>query len=280
MSEKVTAPALAGRKRRNGDAPIVMVTAYDTPFAGTVDEAGVDAILVGDSVAENVLGLESTLQITTDEMRHHVAAVARAKPAALVVADLPWMSYHVDVPDALRNAAVLIRAGAEAVKLEGGRRRLPVVHALLDAEIPVMGHLGLTPQSVNAMGGLRVQGRDLESATEIELDAKALADAGCFAIVLEGVPDILAERITETIHVPTIGIGAGAACDGQVLVLHDIIGLSGRRAPKFVRQYADVRSVVRNAVGAFAADVRSGAFPSDAEAYHGSETLRDGLAGQ
>ncbi|HWD24711.1 MAG TPA: 3-methyl-2-oxobutanoate hydroxymethyltransferase [Acidimicrobiales bacterium] len=278
MPEKVTAPVLAGRKRRNGDAPIVMVTAYDTPFASAVDEAGVDAILVGDSVAENVLGLDSTLQITIDEMRHHVAAVARAKTAALLVADLPWMSYHVDVPDTLRNAATLIRAGAEAVKLEGGRQRLSVVQALLDAEIPVMGHLGLTPQSVNAMGGLRVQGRDLESAFEIELDAKALADAGCFAIVLEGVPEVLAARITETVQVPTIGIGAGAACDGQVLVLHDILGLSGRRAPKFVRQYADVRSVVRDAVGAFAADVRSGAFPADAEAYHGSDALREGLA--
>jgi 3-methyl-2-oxobutanoate hydroxymethyltransferase len=256
-----------------------MVTAYDTPFARTVDEAGVDAILVGDSVAENVLGLSSTLQVTVEEMRHHVAAVARAQPAALIVADLPWMSYHVDIPDTLRNAALLIRAGAEAVKLEGGRRRLPVVHALIDAEIPVMGHLGLTPQSVNAMGGLRVQGRDFESATAIELDAKSLADAGCFAIVLEGVPDVLANRITASIPVPTIGIGAGAACDGQVLVLHDIIGLSGRTPAKFVRQYADVRTVVREAVSAFASDVRSGAFPSDAETYHGSEALTDALSG-
>jgi 3-methyl-2-oxobutanoate hydroxymethyltransferase len=277
MSEKVTAPGLAVRKRRDGATPIVMVTAYDTPFARTVDSAGVDAILVGDSVAENVLGLESTLQVTVEEMRHHVAAVARARPVALVVADLPWMSYHVDVPDALRNAAVLVRAGAEAVKLEGGRRRLSVVHALLDAEIPVMGHLGLTPQSVHVMGGMRVQGRDLESASEIELDAKALADAGCFAIVLEGVPDALAARITEAIAVPTIGIGAGAACDGQVLVLHDLIGLGARPAPKFVRQYADVAGVVRDAVVAYATDVRSGAFPSDAESYHASSALREGL---
>jgi 3-methyl-2-oxobutanoate hydroxymethyltransferase len=277
MSDKITAPVIAGHKRRNGDSPIVMVTAYDTPFARAVDEAGVDAILVGDSVAENVLGLDSTLQVTVDEMRHHVAAVARARPNALIVADLPWMSYHVDVPDALRNAAALIRAGAEAVKLEGGRRRLPVVHALLDAEIPVMGHLGLTPQSVHTMGGLRVQGRDLESATEIELDAKSLADAGCFAIVLEGVPDVLADRITAAIDVPTIGIGAGSGCDGQVLVLHDIIGMSGRSVPKFARQYADVRGVVRDAVTAYAADVRSGAFPSGAESFHGSPALRDGL---
>jgi 3-methyl-2-oxobutanoate hydroxymethyltransferase len=280
MTDKVTAPVIAGRKRRHGGTPIVMVTAYDTPFARMVDEAGVDAILVGDSVAENVLGLDSTLQITVDEMRHHVAAVARARPNALIVADLPWMSYHVDVPDTLRNAASLIRAGAEAVKLEGGRRRLPVVHALLDAEIPVMGHLGLTPQSVHTMGGLRVQGRNLESASEIELDAKALAGAGCFAIVLEGVPDVLAERITAAIEIPTIGIGAGGSCDGQVLVLHDILGMSGRPAPKFVRQYADVSAVVRGAVAAYASDVRSGAFPSEGEAYHGSETLREGLAGR
>src|ERR1700722_12702783 len=156
MTEKVTAPAIAARKRRDGAAPIVMVTAYDTPFARTVDSAGVDAILVGDSVADNVLGLESTLQVTVEAMRHHVAAVARAHPRALIVADLPWMSYHVDVPETLHNAAQLVRAGAEAVKLEGGRRRLPVVNALLDAEIPGMGHLGLTTQSVNAMGGLRV----------------------------------------------------------------------------------------------------------------------------
>jgi 3-methyl-2-oxobutanoate hydroxymethyltransferase len=278
MTEKVTAPVIAGRKRRSGGSPIVMVTAYDTPFARTVDDAGVDAILVGDSVADNVLGLDSTLQVTVDEMRHHVAAVARARPRALIVADLPWMSYHIDIPDTLRNAAILVRAGGEAVKLEGGRRRLPVVHALLDAEIPVMGHLGLTPQSVNAMGGLRVQGRDLESAHEIELDAKALAEAGCFAIVLEGVPDVLAERITAAIDIPTIGIGAGGSCDGQVLVLHDIIGMSRRPAPKFVRQYADVGTVVRDAISAYAADVRSGAFPSSSEAYHGTEALREGLA--
>jgi 3-methyl-2-oxobutanoate hydroxymethyltransferase len=279
MRAKTTAPVIARRKRSSGDPPIVMVTAYDTPFARTVDEAGVDAILVGDSVAENVLGLSSTLQVTVEEMRHHVAAVARAEPAALVVADLPWMSYHVDIPDTLRNAALLIRAGAEAVKLEGGRRRLPVVQALIHAEIPVMGHLGLTPQSVNAMGGLRVQGKDFEAATAIELDAKSLADAGCFAIVLEGVPDVLANRITASIPVPTIGIGAGAGCDGQVLVLHDIIGLSGRTPAKFVRQYVDVRTVVRDAVSAFASDVRSGAFPSDAETYHGSKALTDALSG-
>ena len=275
MTEKVTAPAIAGRKRRDGAAPIVMVTAYDTPFARVVDEAGVDMILVGDSVADNVLGLDTTLQVTMDAMRHHVGAVGRAAPRALVVADLPWMSYHVDVPDALRNAASLVRAGAGAVKLEGGRRRLPVVHALLDAEIPVMGHLGLTPQSVHAMGGLRVQARELEAATALEQDAKALAEAGCFAIVLEGIPDVVASRITETIDVPTIGIGAGPGCDGQVLVLHDILGLGTRTPAKFVRRYADLGTAARDAVAAFAGDVRDGRYPSDDESYHAPSALAD-----
>jgi 3-methyl-2-oxobutanoate hydroxymethyltransferase len=277
MAEKVTAPAIAARKRRDGAGAVVMVTAYDTPFARVVDEAGVDMILVGDSVADNVLGLEDTLQVGVEQMAHHVAAVARARPRALVVADLPWMSYHVDAADSLRNAAVLVRAGAEAVKLEGGRRRLPVVHALLDAEIPVMGHLGLTPQSVHAMGGLRVQARTAETAAELELDAKALAAAGCFAIVLEGVPDLVAARVSEVVDVPTIGIGAGPACDGQVLVLHDLLGLSARPSPRFARRYADLAGAARQAVAAYAADVRSGAFPADAETYHASEELRTAL---
>jgi 3-methyl-2-oxobutanoate hydroxymethyltransferase len=270
MRDKVSAPSIAARKRRNGGRPIVMVTAYDTPFASIVDGAGVDAILVGDSVANNVLGLESTLQVGVEEMRHHVAAVARAKPAALLVADLPWMSYHVDAADSLRNAAVLIHAGAEAVKLEGGRRRLPVIHALLDAEIPVMGHLGLTPQSVNALGGLRVQARDAEAAAALELDAKALADAGCFAIVLEGVPDSVGEAVTNAIDIPTIGIGAGPHTDGQVLVLHDLLGLNTGAVPKFVRRYADLAGVASRAIEAFAKDVVSGAYPLDAESYHAS----------
>ncbi|HVB07246.1 MAG TPA: 3-methyl-2-oxobutanoate hydroxymethyltransferase [Acidimicrobiales bacterium] len=270
MSEKVTAPAIAARKRRDGARPIVMVTAYDTPFAGIVDRAGVDAILVGDSVANNVLGLETTLQVGVPEIRHHVGAVARAKPNALVVADLPWMSYHVDIADSLRNAAELVHAGAEAVKLEGGRRRLPVIRALLDAEIPVMGHLGLTPQSVHSLGGMRVQARDAEAAEALELDAKALADAGCFAIVLEGVPDVVGARVTEAIEVPTIGIGAGPGCDGQVLVLHDLVGLNRGPVPKFVRRYADLATLAEEAVAAFARDVASGAYPDDSESYHSS----------
>jgi 3-methyl-2-oxobutanoate hydroxymethyltransferase len=262
--QKVTAPGISERKRRDGFDPIVMITAYDTPFARLADEAGVDMILVGDSVADNVLGLERTIEVGVAEMRHHVGAVARAHPNALVVADLPWMAYHIDVADTLRNAAELIHAGAEAVKLEGGRRRL----ALVNAEIPVMGHLGLTPQSIHAMGGLRVQARDPESAFELEEDAKALSAAGCFAIVLEGVPDVVAARITEAIAIPTIGIGAGAACDGQVLVLHDVLGLSRRTPPKFVRKYGDLAATARQSIEAYAKDVRSGAFPSDAETYH------------
>jgi 3-methyl-2-oxobutanoate hydroxymethyltransferase len=277
MPEKMTAPRLAARKRAQGAEPIVMITAYDTPFARIVDQAGVDAILVGDSVANNVLGFDSTLQVGVDDMRHHVGAVARAHPSALLVADMPWMSYHLDPIDALRNAAVLVRAGGEAVKLEGGRRRLAVVHALLDAEIPVMGHLGLTPQSVHAMGGLRVQARSAEAAAELELDAKALADAGCFAIVLEGVPDLVAQRVTAAVPIPTIGIGAGAGCDGQVLVLHDVLGLSDRETPRFVRQFANLAAAARDAVGEYAQAVRSGTFPNDAESYHASNALRERL---
>ncbi|MDA8290234.1 MAG: 3-methyl-2-oxobutanoate hydroxymethyltransferase [Actinomycetota bacterium] len=277
---KVAVPAIAARKRRDGAEPVVMITAYDTPFARIVDDAGVDVILVGDSVADNVLGFPDTLQVGVAEMAHHVAAVARAHPRALVVADMPWMSYHVAPDDALRNAATLVRAGAEAVKLEGGRRRVPAVQAIVDAEIPVVGHIGLTPQSVRALGGLRVQARDPEAAAELVLDAKALAAAGCFAIVLEGVPDAVAAVATEAVNVPTIGIGAGAGCDGQVLVLHDVLGLSDREPPKFVRRYADLAADAREAVARYASDVRSGAFPADPETYHASPSLREALAGR
>lgn len=275
--EKVTSGWVRGRKKSAGHEPIAMVTAYDEPWGRLVDQAGVDVILVGDTLAEIVLGHEDTLHVDIGDMVHHVAAVARAKPAALLVGDMPWLSYHLEPAEAVRNAARLIRAGAEAVKLEGGRRRLPAVEAILAAEIPVMGHLGLTPQSVHAMGGYRVQGRDLEDARALILDAKALAAAGCFAIVLEGVPEVLAAKVTEAIPVPTIGIGAGPACDGQVLVLHDLLGLSKRPAPKFVRRYAEVGEIVREAVGSYCADVRAGTFPADSETYHGSEELREGL---
>lgn len=261
----VTAPGLRARK---GGPPLVMVTAYDTPGARVADEAGVDVVLVGDSVAMVVLGYDDTLQVTVDDMVHHVAAVARARPRPLIVADLPWMSYHLSPEDAVRNAARLVRAGAQAVKLEGGRRRLPAVEALLDAEIPVMGHVGLTPQSVNVTGGYRVQGQQPETARAVVDDARALADAGCFAIVLECIPRELAAAVTAAVEVPTIGIGAGPDCDGQVLVFHDLLGLGDRVLPRFVRRYASLRAEAAAAVAAFGADVRAGRFPSDEESYH------------
>ena len=278
MSEHVTVPWVRGRKRRDGAEPLVMITAYDEPWARLVDAAGVDLILVGDTLAEIVLGYEDTLSVDVEQMAHHVGAVARARPRALVVGDLPWMSYHTEIFGAVRNAARLVRAGAGAVKLEGGRRRLAVVRAIIDAEIPVMAHLGLTPQSVHAMGGYKVQGRQLSEAEELVADAVALEQAGCFAIVLEGVPDVVADRVTAEVAVPTIGIGAGAGCDGQVLVLHDLLGLSKGPVPKFVRKYADVGTIVTEAVLQYAADVRAGSFPSDAESYHGSSALREALS--
>jgi len=278
VTEPVTVPSLRSRKRRDGAAPLVMLTAYDEPGARIVDRGGVDLLLVGDSVANNVLGYEDTLHVTIDDMARHVAAVARARPSCLIIGDMPWMSYHLSADDAVRNAATLIRAGAQAVKLEGGRARLPVVEAIIRAEIPVMGHLGLTPQSVLAMGGYRVQARNADAAQALMDAAKALAAAGCFALVLEGVPDLVAARVTETIDVPTIGIGAGAGCDGQVLVFHDLLGLGSRTPPKFVRQYANLGELATAAVAAYADDVRQGRFPGDQESYHASAELRDSLA--
>lgn len=273
--QKLTAPAVRARKVASGDEPLVMVTAYDAPGARIADAAGVDLILVGDSVAMVVLGYDDTLQVTTADMAHHVAAVARAKSSALVVGDLPWLSYHVSVEDTLRNAAALIRAGASAVKLEGGRKRVPMVEALVDAEIPVMGHIGLTPQSIHAMGGFKVQGKEAQGAQLLIDDAKTLVEAGCFAIVLEGVPDAVAKLVTDSVPVPTIGIGAGRHCDGQVLVFHDLLGLEDRRLPKFVRRYADLAADAVTAMQAYAADVRSGAFPSDDESYHLSDEVAE-----
>jgi 3-methyl-2-oxobutanoate hydroxymethyltransferase len=271
---RVTAPAIRARK---GAEPLVMVTAYDAPTARIADDAGVDVILVGDSVAMAVLGYEDTLQVTVDDMVHHVGAVARARPRALVVADLPWLSYHLSVDDAVRNAAALVRAGASAVKLEGGRSRVAVVEAMVNAEIPVMGHLGLTPQSVHALGGYRVQGQQADAAIALVDDARALAAAGCFAIVLECVPREVARLVTGEVPVPTIGIGAGPDCDGQVLVIHDLLGLEDRIAPKFVRRYGTLKADATAAVAAYADDVRAGRFPSDAESYHLSDDVAAAL---
>ena len=274
MAQKLTAPAV--RARKGGD-PLVMVTAYDAPGARMADEAGVDLILVGDSLAMVVLGYEDTLSVTTSDMAHHIAAVARAKPRPMVVGDLPWMSYHVSVADTVVNAAALVRAGAAAVKLEGGKKRVPMVSAIIDAEIPVMGHIGLTPQSVHAMGGFKVQGKSIDAAALLVEDALALEEAGVFSIVLEGVPDEVARMVTAAVSVPTIGIGAGPWCDGQVLVFHDVLGIEDRVLPKFVRRYASLRSDGVAALAAFADDVRARRFPSDAESYHLSEDVSRSL---
>ena len=284
MRTQLTAPAIRARKVRDGREPLVMVTAYDAPGARMADEAGVDLILVGDSVAMVVLGYDDTLQVSVDDIAHHTGAVARGLRSStaehrlpMVVADLPWMSYHTDPHEAVRNAATLIRAGAHSVKLEGGRKRLPAIEAILDAEIPVMGHLGLTPQSVHAMGGFKVQGKHHDAAMQLVADAKALAAAGCFAIVLEGVPDAVARMVTDAVDVPTIGIGAGRDCDGQVLVYHDVLGIEDRLAPKFVRRYADLKATGIEALAAYAADVRSGAFPAASESYHLSADVAETL---
>ena len=263
----VTAPMIRARK---GGAKIRMTTAYDFPTARIADRAGADVILVGDSVANVVLGHDDTLAVNVDMMVHHTAAVARAEPRALIVGDMPWMSYHVSPEDTVLNAARLVRdGGAAAVKLEGGRKRVEMIEAVVDAEIPVMGHLGLTPQSVNAMGGYRVQGKEAQAAYEMISDANALVDAGVFSLVLEGVPDRVAQIITAEIPVPTIGIGAGPSCDGQVLVIHDVLGLGGGEyLPKFVRPYANLADDAVEALERFFMDVEAGTFPSDDETYH------------
>ncbi|MCE2531980.1 MAG: 3-methyl-2-oxobutanoate hydroxymethyltransferase [Acidimicrobiia bacterium] len=267
MGTRLTVPAVRARRARAGGEPLVMVTAYDAPGARLADAAGVDMLLVGDSLAMVVLGHPDTLSVTVDEMVHHTAAVARVEPNALIVADLPWLSYHVSPQDTICNAARLIRAGAQAVKLEGGTGRVPMIEALVAAEIPVMGHVGLTPQSVHALGGFRVQGRTAEAAIQLVESAKALEHAGCFAVVLEGVPADVAGLVTEAVGVPTIGIGAGPDCDGQVLVYHDLLGLQDDLRPRFVRRYADLGDATVEALGRFAADVRSGRFPSAEESY-------------
>jgi 3-methyl-2-oxobutanoate hydroxymethyltransferase len=277
MAKSLSAPDVLSRK--HGGEPLVMVTAYDAPSARVVDGAGADMILVGDSVAMVVLGYGDTLQVTTEDMAHHIGAVARTNPRALVVGDLPWLSYHVSRDETVRNAATLVRAGAGAVKLEGGRKRLDAVHAILDTEIPVMGHIGLTPQSIHALGGFKVQGKELDAAHALVEDAVALADAGCFAIVLECVPDGVARLITDSIAVPTIGIGAGRHCDGQVLVYHDLLGFAppGHRMPKFVRQYAAQEFEATEAIAQFVDDVRGGRFPASDETYHMADQMLDAL---
>ncbi len=276
---KITVPELIRRKSSSVESPssqkIVSLTAYDYPTARLLDEAGVDVILVGDSLGMVVLGYESTLPVTLDEMIHHTRAVRRGARRALVVVDMPYGTYHTDTAESVRNAVRFVKeAGAEAVKVEGGERRLELIARLTEAEIPVMGHVGLTPQSVNALGGYRVQGKSVDSAEQLLRDARAVEAAGAFSIVLEAIPRELAAQITRELRIPTIGIGAGPDCDGQVLVLHDLLGLTFGPTPKFTRRYANLGEVISTAVRQYSDDVRHASFPSDAESYHSAESLR------
>jgi len=272
---RVTVPAILSRKKfipgqqAFTERKITSVTAYDYPTARLVDEAGVDIVLVGDSLAMAVLGYENTLPVTLEEMLHHTRAVRRGVRRALVVADMPFGTFQNGAEEAVHNATRFVKeAGVEAVKIEGGERRMNLVGRLVEAEIPVMGHIGLTPQSLHALGGFRVQGKTAETAEALVRDAQALAAAGAFCIVIEAVPREIAARITESVPVPTIGIGAGPECDGQVLVLSDLLGLTEGHTPKFARRYADLRTMIREAVAHYVDDVQRGAFPSDAESYH------------
>lgn len=254
---------------------IVMTTAYDAPTARIADAAGVDSILVGDSLGNVCLGFENTLPVTMAMMLHHLEAVVRARPKALLLADMPYLSYHVSEEETVRNGGAFLRAGAQGVKLEGGAARLPMVKALLRAEIPVLAHLGLTPQSIHAMGGYRVQAREGKAALTLLDDAKRMQDAGCFGVLLEGIPAELAAKVTESLEVPTIGIGAGAGCSGQVLVFHDLLGLIPGEGPKFVRKYLEGYELMVEAMARWAEDIRSGAFPAASESYMLPEATRN-----
>jgi len=264
--EKVSAPSLRLSKQRG--ERLVCLTAYDYPTARIVDEAGIDIILVGDSLGNVVLGYGNTVPVTLEEILIHLKAVRRAVQRALLVADMPYGSFHTGADDAVRNALQLVKeGGAEAIKLEGGHKRVQLVKRLVDEEISVMGHIGLTPQSINQLGAYRVQGKTTRAAQQLIDDAKALEDAGAFAVVLEVVPREIARMITESISIPTIGIGAGVHCDIQVLVLHDMLGLSFGKQARFVRPYANLREVMTDAVSRYADDVRNGTYPSEAESY-------------
>ena len=291
---RITVPDILNRKQNpaasSSAAPyqqssdkkrITCLTAYDFPSAKLVDEAGVDVILVGDSLGMVVLGYENTVPVTMDDMLHHTRAVRRGVKRALLVADMPYGSYHTGAGEAVTNALRLIKeGGAEAVKLEGGERRLEVISRMVEAEIPVMGHVGLTPQSVNALGGFRVQGRTADTAEQLLRDARAVEAAGAFCIVLESVPRELGAAITRELRIPTIGIGAGPDCDGQVLVYHDLLGLTAGPTPRFARHYAELGAEVKRAVREYCDDVQAGTFPSDAESFHlpavaGTQTKHD-----
>lgn len=263
---KITAPAIVALKRKG--EPITVVTAYDFPTAKLADQAGVEILLVGDSLGTVVLGYESTLPVTMEDMLHHTRAVTRAKPSALVIGDMPFMSYQASTEQAVANAGRFVQeGGADAVKLEGGARVADAVRRIVEAGIPVMGHLGLTPQSVLAFGGYKVQARGEADQERLIADARTLEAAGCFALVLEGIPARLGAVVSRELQIPTIGIGAGVQCDGQVLVSHDLLGLFLGHQPKFVRRYAELGEAVRDAARRFSEDVRSGAFPSAEETF-------------
>jgi 3-methyl-2-oxobutanoate hydroxymethyltransferase len=273
---KVTTATLRDLKHRH--EPISCLTAYDYATSRLVDEAGVEMILVGDSLAQTMLGYENTLSVTMDEMLHHVKAVRRGVKNALLIADMPYGSYQVDPKDALLNATRFVKeGGAEAVKIEGGEKRADLIRQIIDAEIPVVGHIGLTPQSVNVMGGYKVQGKDLGGIEQLMRDAVALDRAGVACLFLEGIPREVAAMITGEVSTPTIGIGAGPECDGQVLVFHDILNLTFGVPAKFVRRYGDAAAMITNAVQEFRADVRSRQYPSDEESYHLPKDTRVGL---
>ena len=264
---KVTTASLRDQKLHH--QPISCLTAYDYATARLVDEAGIDMVLVGDSLAQTMLGYENTLSVTMDEMLHHVKAVRRGVKNALLIADMPYGSYQVDAKDAILNAARFVKeGGAEVVKLEGGERRADLIRRIIDAEIPVAGHIGLTPQSVNLMGGYKVQGKSLNAIEQLMRDAVALDRAGVACLFLEGIPREVAAMITNEVSTPTIGIGAGPECDGQVLVFHDLLNLTFHTPAKFVRRYGDAAALITQAVQAYRADVRSQQYPSDEESYH------------
>jgi 3-methyl-2-oxobutanoate hydroxymethyltransferase len=271
---KITVPHILDRKLRG--EKITCLTAYDYPTARLVDEAGIDVILVGDSVGEVVLGYDSTISVTVEEILHHLRAVRRASCRALLIADLPFGSYHVGDDEALKTSVRYLKeGGAEAVKIEGGRKRAALIRRMVNAEIPVMSHIGLTPQSIHALGGHRVQGRTPDSAAEVLADAQAVEDAGAFALVLEGMPRELAAIITRRLRIPTIGIGAGPDCDGQILVVHDVMGLSFQRRTRFVRPYLDLKATLHDAFARFRQDVAAGRYPNDDESYHWPSSLRE-----
>ncbi|MEA3489662.1 MAG: 3-methyl-2-oxobutanoate hydroxymethyltransferase [Candidatus Omnitrophota bacterium] len=256
------------RKKKESGGKITMLTAYDYPMARLVDSAGIDAVLVGDSVGMVMLGYDSTVSVTMDEMIHHARAVRKGITRAFLIGDMPFMSYQASDEDAVRNAGRFVKeAGCAAVKVEGGKEITLRVRAIIDAGIPVLGHVGLTPQSASKLGGYRVQGRDGESAKKLVSDAVALQDAGCFAVVLECVPSDLAKRITERLAIPTVGIGAGKFCDGQVLVTHDMIGYFDKFVPKFVKRYARINDTITEAIGQFKRETESGAFPDQEHSF-------------